>query len=309
VSVLLGNGDGTFQSAVDYGAGDEPCSIAIGDLDGDDDVDLAVANSWSDTVSVFLGNGDGTFQSAVDYGAGEGPESIAIGDLDGDDDLDLAVANSWSDTVSVFLGNGDGTFQSAVDYGAGDEPFSIAIGDLDGDDDLDLAVANSWSETVSVFINSRYRIETVYPKGWSMISLPVDPPDKRCNKLFPDAVVVYGYEKGTGYVLVGNDEDLEVGRGYWILLDQERSYTLTGHPIPSYTYPVSSDGWAMIGGCSSSAQVSSNNCSIGVIYRYVQGAGYQWVLPSEYLEPGKGYWILLKNVTGPASFGVQGTTE
>jgi hypothetical protein len=92
-----------------------------------------------------------------------------------------------------------------------------------------------------------------------------------------------------------------------MLLDEEKTYTLTGHPIPSYTYPVSSDGWAMIWGCSSSAHVSSNNCNIGVIYRYVQGAGYQRV--TGHLEPGQGYWILLKNATEQASLSVQGTTE
>jgi hypothetical protein len=142
-----------------------------------------------------------------------------------------------------------------------------------------------------------------------MISLPVDATDKELNKLFPGAAVVYGYEPGRGYVRVKPAEDLEIGRGYWISLNEEKTYTLTGHPIPSYTYPVSSNGWAMIGGCSSSAQISSNNCGIGVIYRYVQGVGYQRVLPSEYLEPGEGYWILLKNVTAPASLSVQGTTE
>ncbi|MFX0202968.1 MAG: hypothetical protein ACFFCW_43245 [Candidatus Hodarchaeota archaeon] len=65
----------------------------------------------------------------------------------------------------------------------------------------------------------------------------------------------------------------------------------------------------MIGGCSSSAQVSSNNCNIGMIYRYVQGIGYQQVLASEYLEPGEGYWILFKDVADPASLSVQGTAD
>ena len=106
---------------MNYGAGDWPHSVAIGDLNGDGDPDLAVANRGSDNVSVLLGNGDGTFQSAVNYGAGDGPSSVAIGDLNGDGDPDLAVANWLSDNVSVLLGNGDGTFQAAVNYGAGDE--------------------------------------------------------------------------------------------------------------------------------------------------------------------------------------------
>jgi hypothetical protein len=115
-----------FNVRFDFEAGEMPYSVAIGDLDRDGALDLAVANGWSDNVSVLLGNGDGTFRSAVNYGVGEWPESVAIGDLDGDGDLDLAVANAGSDNVSVLLGNGDGTFRGAVDYGAGDGPWSVA---------------------------------------------------------------------------------------------------------------------------------------------------------------------------------------
>ena len=70
VSVLLGNGNGTFQAAVNYGAGTDPRSVAVGDFNGDGKADLAVANFFSDNVSVLLGNGNGTFQAAVNYAAG-----------------------------------------------------------------------------------------------------------------------------------------------------------------------------------------------------------------------------------------------
>ncbi len=118
VSILLGLGDGTFEAAVHYNAGDELRSVAIDDLNGDGALDLAVANSLSDDVSVLLGNGDGTFQTRVNYGAGDGSYSVAIGDLDGDFNPDLAVSNIWSNNISVLLGNGDGTFQNAENYGS-----------------------------------------------------------------------------------------------------------------------------------------------------------------------------------------------
>ncbi|MCG2778277.1 MAG: VCBS repeat-containing protein, partial [Desulfobacterales bacterium] len=154
ISILLGNVDGTFQTAVDYAAGDGPYYVAIGDLDGDSTPDLAVANRWSDNISILLGNGDGTFQAAVDFGAGSRPESVALGDLNNDGILDLAVANNTSDNISILLGNADGTFQARINYAAGSGPISIALGDLDSDGELDLAVANRYSDTVSIFINT-----------------------------------------------------------------------------------------------------------------------------------------------------------
>ncbi len=105
VSVLLNSGDGTFAPHVLYGAGGFPSSVAVGDLDGDLDLDLAVANVASDAVSVLLNNGDGTFAANVLYGAGAGSCSVALGDLDFDLDLDLVVANRHSDNVSVLLNN------------------------------------------------------------------------------------------------------------------------------------------------------------------------------------------------------------
>src|SRR5438132_377175 len=107
VSVLLGNGDGTFQNAFGYGAGTGPGSVAVGDFNGDGKPDLAVANigslrdNYTDgNVSVLLGNGDGTFRSAVDYGAGSVPRSVTVGDFNGDGKLDLAVANFYCGTTS-----------------------------------------------------------------------------------------------------------------------------------------------------------------------------------------------------------------
>ena len=128
-----------------------------------------------------------------------------------------------------------------------------------------------------------------------MISLPVDPPDKRLDKLFPEAVVVYRYEKGTGYVRVNPDEDLEVGKGYWILLDTPRPY------ITEYTIPVA-DGWYMIGGCSMPADTMITSGKIDVIYGYTQGVGYTRVTGPQPLERGKGYWILFSTTSEGAEF-------
>ena len=152
VSILLGNGDGTVTAAspATVTAGTGPVSVAIGNLDGGSNSDLAVANYGSNNVSILLGNGDGTFGSATNFAVGSNPYAVAIGDLDGDTKPDLAVANGGSNNVSILLGNGSGSFGSATNFPVGNTPTSVAIGDLDGDGNLDLVTANYGATTVSI---------------------------------------------------------------------------------------------------------------------------------------------------------------
>src|SRR5207248_1325674 len=142
VSILLGNGDGTFQAAQSYDAGTSPQSLVVGDFNGDGHADLAVANDiiGAGTVSVLLGNGDGTLQAAQSYDGGFRPWSVAVGDFNSDGVPDLAVANnSIPGTVKILLGNGDGTFRPSQDYTTGPLAQSVAVGDFNGDGNADLA--------------------------------------------------------------------------------------------------------------------------------------------------------------------------
>ena len=154
VSILLGNGDGTFQPHLDYAAGSNPNSVAVGDFKGDGKLDLAIANGNSvdpSTVSILLGNGDGTFQAPVSYPLNTNGVSVATADFNHDGKLDLAVVDNIG-LVSILLGNGDGTFQTRVDYPAGSFPGGIGLGDFNEDGNVDLAVANGGSNTLSVFL-------------------------------------------------------------------------------------------------------------------------------------------------------------
>ena len=94
MSILLGNGDGTFQNQVTYTVGSGPDAIVAGDFNGDGRTDLAVANSDDKNVSILLGKGDGTFQAQKTYSAGSFPRALVTGDFNGDGRTDLAVANS-----------------------------------------------------------------------------------------------------------------------------------------------------------------------------------------------------------------------
>ena len=147
VSVLLGNGNGTFQPRVDYATGARPTSVVVADFNGDGKLDLAITNGSGNSVSVLLGNGDGTFRPHADYATNTNPQFLVAADFNGDGHLDLATANYGPDyspgTVSVFLGNGDGTFQPERSYPAGINPFGIMAGDFNRDGKIDLAVTNN----------------------------------------------------------------------------------------------------------------------------------------------------------------------
>src|SRR5262249_23165611 len=142
--VLLGNGDGTFQSAQYFATPTEPTSDVAADVNRDGRLDLAIARKDTgggspDTVGGLLGAGDGTFQVAGNWDAGGYySSSVAAGDVNGDGRLDLAVTNLGSNNVGVRLGNGDGTFQAARTFATGVEPVSVALGDVNGDFRLDL---------------------------------------------------------------------------------------------------------------------------------------------------------------------------
>ncbi|MGA1842916.1 MAG: hypothetical protein ACMUIU_20055 [bacterium] len=157
------------------------------------------------------------------------------------------------------------------------------------------------SSNYNLFPGFWYTIDSVLPimnipEGWSMISLQVVPPDAKLSTLFPDAVVMYTFKRESGYVRVKENEDLQVGSGYWILVYEDKNYVPIGQPIPYYSTMVYSSGWQMIGGCTSDAKALMDECKIKVIYGFKQESGYIRVQEDENLTPGKGYWILFENV-------------
>jgi hypothetical protein len=178
VSILIGNGDGTFQPKVDIstGAGSGPVSAVAATLTSSGFADLVVANNTNDTLAVFLGNGDGTFKLPTFINTGHAPSSIAAADFNSDGHIDLAVTNQNDDTVSVFLGNGDGTFKTRTDLAVGTAPVWVSTGDINGDGFIDLAVANNTDNTVSVLNGNgdgTFQAQAVFPAGNGPTSLAI----------------------------------------------------------------------------------------------------------------------------------------
>jgi len=149
LSLLLGNGDGTFQLPVPIAAGSLPVDLVLGDWNGDGKLDLAVADSSGNAVVVRLGNGNGSFQPPVSLPTGTfSSASIVAVDLNGDGKLDL-VTNG-----AIFLGNGDGSFQPAVNFAAGSQPSLVRTGDLNRDGKPDLVTASNGSNIVSAHLGN-----------------------------------------------------------------------------------------------------------------------------------------------------------
>ncbi len=130
--------------------------MAVGDFNGDQDPDLAVADQFDGTVSVLLGTAGGAgFSGPIPAGnySGSDPISVAVGDFNGDGDPDLAVADMSPGEVLVLLGGPGGSFTGptstlTVDSGVS----SVAVGDFNRDADPDLAVANFNVSRVSVLL-------------------------------------------------------------------------------------------------------------------------------------------------------------
>jgi Bacterial Ig-like domain (group 3)/FG-GAP-like repeat/FG-GAP repeat len=153
LSVLLGNGDGSFRAPVTYAGGMQADAVVAADVNGDGHADLVVADyGGGGTISVLLGNPDGTFQAPTLFAVGNEVTAIAVGDLNGDGNPDIVEANSVDNNIGVLFGNGDGTFQTPVRIATGHEPQGVAIGDFNGDSIPDLAVANHGDLNVEIFV-------------------------------------------------------------------------------------------------------------------------------------------------------------
>lgn len=154
VTMLFGNGNGTFRSGISFGVGRSPMFLTSGDVNQDGKLDLIVAETGSDGILVLLGKGNGFFEPPAFYASGKGPTFLSLGDVDRDGDIDVVVTNSGRFgnyppySLSVMLNDGHGQLTQAKEFEVQDQhglfPTGVSIADLNGDDLPELTV--TWSQ-------------------------------------------------------------------------------------------------------------------------------------------------------------------
>ncbi|MCB2378536.1 YDG domain-containing protein [Hymenobacter sp. BT635] len=163
VSVRLNNNAGVFTSPAtnaEVPVGSAPISLAIGDVDGDGDLDMLTASNGISTMNVRLNNGSGSFSAPsanaqVALGSSDN-RKLALGDIDGDGDLDALIPTVTTNRVIIRLNNGTGIFTAPAtnpEVAVGNYPQHVVLGDIDGDQDLDMVAANQQSNSASVRLN------------------------------------------------------------------------------------------------------------------------------------------------------------
>jgi hypothetical protein len=200
ISVLLGNGDGTFQAPLTFPlSGGTPHGLAVADVNRDGILDVVVA---ADNATVYLGNGDGTFRTPVAFSA-PFANSVAIRDINRDRKPDLVLSDSHDSTLWVLLGNGDGTFKSAVGYAVDWFPDSVVLADFNNDGLLDFAVGNQAAPFLTTGLGNgdgTFRTSRNYGLAFTQ-SHGMTSADFN-NDGFPDAVIAR--DDGTLNVLLGS---------------------------------------------------------------------------------------------------------
>ncbi len=153
ISILLGNGDGTFGPPQEVSVGSDPRGIAVLDVDGDGDVDIVNTNFSSNNMSLLINDGSGVFGSATFFeGGGTGEWALAAVDMNEDGLLDLVIGARTSQRILVNTNDGDGTFTFVSAISSGGSVWMIACGDVNGDGHEDVSAVNSSTNNGAILL-------------------------------------------------------------------------------------------------------------------------------------------------------------
>lgn len=174
VSILLGDGDGTFAPQVTYATGTGAHGIALLDANGDAAWDFVTTAYSNSNLRLRLNDGNGAFGAPTNFdGGGNGEWPVAAGDFNNDGIMDLVAGLADSQKVAILLGLGNGTFAAPQAFNAGGFTWQLAVGDLNGDGNLDVAVANGGTANGGIlFGNGAGALGAVtnYAGGGSMVA-------------------------------------------------------------------------------------------------------------------------------------------
>ncbi len=171
LSLLFGNGQGSFGTVNNVAVGNSPAVAAVGDFNRDGIPDLATANYKVNSIAVLLGKGNGQFGAATNFAVGNIPFSLSVKDLNGDGNLDLATVNNIGNSASILLGTGTGSFAPVKNFAVGDNPGFGTLGDFNNDGRFDLVSVNRGSNNVSVLLNST--VVTTSPNRPPVVANPI----------------------------------------------------------------------------------------------------------------------------------------
>src|SRR5262249_18904194 len=157
VSVLLNNGDGSFESQEVFPTGSAPRGVSVGDFSGDGEVDIVTADEGTNTATILVGRADGTFSQGPQESTLAPtlrPFQEVVADVTGDGIPDIITANRSDNSVSVLLGGPDDSFQTKETFPTGRLPISVAVADLNGDGIPDIVAADYTDGAVSVLVGN-----------------------------------------------------------------------------------------------------------------------------------------------------------
>jgi len=152
--LLLGDGAGGLNFSAEVNAAGRSWMLAVGDVNGDGNVDVVSANVFPDNATVVLGDGEGNLHPPVTYPVGRNPLAIDLGDLDGDGDLDMVVSSFFSADWTIYENAGDGTFINARTLRASRAGSCAIFHDRDNDGDLDITGIDEVDDLLILFENA-----------------------------------------------------------------------------------------------------------------------------------------------------------
>ncbi len=286
ISVLIGNGNGTFQPSINFSADFEALSLALADFNHDGKLDLVASGNGDNilSIAVLLGNGNGSFQSPhlIYVGSQQGGE--VTGDFNHDGNVDIAVGVGRNAAVAVLLGNGDGSFQPYTYFPV----YSgyLATGDFNLDGNLDLALASFGNvEALAGVGDGNFENAAAFP-----------------SDQLPDGIVVGDFNNDGKPDIATIDSNSSV---ISVLLNNTSLLTQTPTPTPSPTSTPPSCNGSALGPWSAGGQMSNKLAYVSAasndVYAYAAGGFFAPYSDTNQLlryDPASRTWLELTNLPG-----------